>query len=83
MKKKNLAEIKRLLYVGVSRAKDYLFLSGSIEEGKSLNRESFFGLLGEGLGIDFSENYYELNSELIFLNNENGSFSECYKENYY
>lgn len=75
MKKKNLAEIKRLFYVGVSRAKDYLFLSGSIEEGKSLNRESFFSLLGEGLGIDFSENYYELNSELTFLSNENGSFS--------
>ncbi|HVO73788.1 MAG TPA: UvrD-helicase domain-containing protein, partial [Ignavibacteriaceae bacterium] len=78
--KKNFAEIKRLFYVGATRAKDYLFLSGSSEEGKKFNRESFFGLLCDGLGIDLSSNYYELNSDLTFLEKENGVFKNVKRE---
>jgi len=79
MEKKNHAEIKRLFYVGVTRAKDYLFMSGSGEEGKKFSPDSFFGLLCEGLGIDFSRPSYEIKSELTFLINEKGSYKSISK----
>lgn len=72
--KKNLAEIKRLFYVGITRAKDYLFISGSGKEGKNFKPDSFLGLLCEGLGIDLSKSSYTINSNLTFLINENGNY---------
>ncbi len=65
--KKNLAELKRLLYVAVTRAKDELFISASIEEGKSINKDSFLMLLTQALEINFDEALINLEDELEFL----------------
>ncbi len=72
--KKNLAEIKRLFYVAVTRAKDYLFISYELKEGKFPSAKSFLYLLQNGLGIDFNKNEFLLQGNLKFLENKNGEF---------
>ncbi|HEX2868903.1 MAG TPA: UvrD-helicase domain-containing protein [Ignavibacteriales bacterium] len=49
-RKKNLAEVKRLLYVGVTRAKNYLYISATHKDFK-FNSESFMSLILEGLKV--------------------------------
>lgn len=73
--KKNLAELKRLLYVAVTRAKDELYLSASIEESKSFNKDSFFALLSEGLNSKFDCQEFVIKDSLDFLFKDN----EVYK----
>jgi len=71
--KKNLAEVKRLFYVGVTRAKDCLFLSAPFKEKLSYPSDSFISLLQEGLRNDLSGEAVEINSELTYLKKtENG-----------
>jgi ATP-dependent helicase/nuclease subunit A len=52
--KKNTAEIKRLLYVAVTRAINYLFISASHKDYKA-QRDSFFQLFIEGLNLNFND----------------------------
>jgi len=67
MKRKNLAEIKRLLYVAVTRAKNYLFISASHKDF-NFKKESFISLLMKGLDIDnFSMENIIVNDNLTFL----------------
>jgi ATP-dependent helicase/nuclease subunit A len=65
--KKSFAELKRLLYVGVTRAKDILIISSTLAEEKSLRKDSFISLLGAGLDSDFSKNEIVLQEDLNFL----------------
>ncbi|MHB8578899.1 MAG: UvrD-helicase domain-containing protein [Ignavibacteriaceae bacterium] len=65
--KKNIAEVKRLLYVGVTRAKYYLFISATPVKDMSFSKESFMGLLQHGLDINFHNENYLLESNLTFL----------------
>ncbi|MEP0860809.1 MAG: UvrD-helicase domain-containing protein [Ignavibacterium sp.] len=75
-KKKNLAEIKRLLYVAITRAKEKLFISTDLKEDKEPNKESFIYLLKEALNCDF-ENDIVIKDELEFLfEKENKFFNE-------
>lgn len=78
-KKKNLAEIKRLLYVAVTRAKERLYITGEIKKGKFPVTESFLFLLRDGLNIDF-ENNFEIEDELSFLKKINNEFIEEKKQ---
>ena len=70
-KRKNLAELKRLFYVAVTRAKDHLIISSEVTD-KLPNEDSFIGLLRDGLEIDFNEEKLHLSGNLNYLINENG-----------
>lgn len=66
-KKKSDAEVKRLLYVGVTRAKEKLFISGTREQNeKNFKKQSFFGLLETGLANDFKSDF-QIKGSLKFL----------------
>ena len=71
--KKDIAEVKRLLYVGLTRAKDFLFITRT-DEGRSLKKNSFASLIDEGLNLDFSKESFIIKGELIFLNKENENY---------
>ena len=75
--KKEAAELKRLFYVGATRAKNYLFISA---EDSSYKADSFMGLLQEGLHIDFTQDSFSFNDQLQFLKNEGGQFGNYSKE---
>lgn len=70
-KKKNIAEIKRLLYVAVTRAKEKLFISAELKEDKEPNKESFIYFLKDALNSDFKDDI-TIEDELEYL---------VYKEN--
>lgn len=72
--KKNLAELKRLLYVAVTRAKDELYLSASIEESKTFNKDSFLALLSEGLNNQFDCQEFIIKDSLKFLFKDNDEY---------
>jgi ATP-dependent helicase/nuclease subunit A len=65
--RKNTAEIKRLFYVAITRAKNQLFLSSSLDSALSAKKDSFISLLQEGLNIDFNKDFFCLRSKLKLL----------------
>ncbi|MDY0082863.1 MAG: UvrD-helicase domain-containing protein [Ignavibacteriaceae bacterium] len=65
--KKDHAELKRLLYVAVTRAQDQLYISGTIKEDKVLNKNSFLSLLALGLNSDFSSDKINISEDLSYL----------------
>ncbi|MGE5401035.1 MAG: UvrD-helicase domain-containing protein [Ignavibacteriales bacterium] len=65
-KKKNLAEIKRLLYVGVTRAKNFLFISAS-HSGYKFHEESFMNLIIQAIQLRLPGEKAEINFDLSFL----------------
>jgi len=71
--KKEIAELKRLLYVALTRAKDFLFISLS-EDEKISKKNSFSGLIEEGLSLDFSKDKFSLGGELTFLRNHDNQY---------
>jgi len=62
-RKKEIAESRRLFYVAVTRAENYLFMSG-IQTGKPFKENSFFSFLSEGLQDNFCGNKIELDGVL-------------------
>jgi ATP-dependent helicase/nuclease subunit A len=78
--RKNIAEIKRLFYVGITRAKNQLFLSASLKSAVSAKKDSFIGLLQEGLNIDFDSSQFKLRSILELLKKENNKYISNKKE---
>jgi ATP-dependent helicase/nuclease subunit A len=64
--KKETAELKRLLYVGLTRAKDFLFISQT-DEGKLFKQNSFTALINEGLNQDLNNLQITLDGELTYL----------------
>lgn len=71
--RKNLAEIKRLLYVGLTRAKNYLFISAELKKEEP-NKNSFLYLILKGLNADYSTNELNLSSEVQFMKLMNGEY---------
>lgn len=65
--KKNTAELKRLFYVGVTRAKSNLILSGEASTSDRYKEDSFFGLLQKGLGISFLDENVKLKGSIELL----------------
>ncbi len=65
--KKELAEIKRLLYVAITRAKNYLFISASVKPDKIYGSDTFIGLLQKGFELGFNSENFDIKSELKFL----------------
>ncbi|MGD8307075.1 MAG: UvrD-helicase domain-containing protein [Ignavibacteria bacterium] len=77
--RKNLAEIKRLFYVGVTRAKKYLYISTDINPPK-YSATSFMSLLIDSLNIDLNKTGHIIEGELTYLINKNKIFSNITKE---
>jgi len=71
--RKNLAEIKRLLYVGLTRAKNYLFISAELKKEEP-NKNSFLYLILKGLDADYSVKELNLSSEVQFMKLMNGEY---------
>ncbi len=64
--RKNIAEFKRLFYVGVTRAIEYLFICGTEKKEHKYDRHSILGMIQSGLGIDFEKPELVINSKLKF-----------------
>ncbi len=71
--RKNLAEIKRLLYVGLTRAKNYLFISAELKKEEP-NKNSFLSLMLKGLNADHSASELNLSSKVQFMKLMNGEY---------
>ncbi len=66
IRRKNMAEVKRLLYVAVTRAINFLFITATHKEF-NCKPGSFLNLFSEGLAADFSANEMELSSKIEFM----------------
>lgn len=73
--RKNIAEIKRLFYVGITRAKNQLFLSASLKSALSAKEDSFIGLLQEALKIDFDSPLFKIRSKLKLLTKKDNKYT--------
>jgi ATP-dependent helicase/nuclease subunit A len=76
--KKEIAELKRLLYVGLTRAKDFLFISYTDEE-KSARKKSFTALINEGLNEDLKGDDIRIEGDLLFLQKGNDTYTNLTK----
>ncbi len=77
--KKNIAELKRLLYVAVTRAKDELYLSATIDDGKSFSKDSFISLLSIGLNDQLNGDRIIINDRLDYLIKNNNEYKNIKK----
>ncbi|RPI66325.1 MAG: hypothetical protein EHM47_16935, partial [Ignavibacteriales bacterium] len=71
--KKNNAELKRLLYVGITRAMDYLYITAAKKD--SYPADSFMGLLSRALPAGFTQSSFSISGELKYLKNDGEKFS--------
>jgi len=72
--KKNNAELKRLLYVAMTRAKDELYISAEIEKDKKFKKDSFLKLLQTGLNSNFTTTEIYINEKLEYLKSVNSVY---------
>jgi len=77
--KKEIAELKRLLYVALTRAEDFLFITFT-DEDRKFKANSFAKLISDGLNTNFEQNSIELSGDLNFLKNADNTFSNFIKE---
>jgi ATP-dependent helicase/nuclease subunit A len=70
--KKSHAELKRLLYVGVTRARDFLYITACQEE--KYPYDSFMGLLMKALALEFSPEGFSISDNLNILKKNDVSF---------
>lgn len=78
--RKELAEFKRLYYVGVTRAIEYLFICGKYKEQGNYADNSILGMTGKALNIDFTLQNFALKSLLKISKEKNGVFKTDIKE---
>jgi ATP-dependent helicase/nuclease subunit A len=73
IQRKSKAELKRLLYVAITRAVKHLIISVSHKEFKAIEG-SFFQLLAEGIGSDFSNGSIHISSDVEFMRYIDGAY---------
>ncbi len=66
--RKQIAEDKRLFYVGITRGINNLILSGTVKKYDEINK-SFLGFLVSGLSCNLQLDYFRLKGDLDFLIN--------------
>ena len=76
--KKNISELKRLFYVGVTRAKDYLFISA--EEKENYPKDSFMGLLSDVFDFKSNPQSFQLNEKLKLLEKKGDKYIDIERE---
>jgi ATP-dependent helicase/nuclease subunit A len=72
--KKEMAETKRLLYVGITRAQEHLIISFESNKDIKIQSGSFIWLFQKGLDIDFDRDNFTSNGTLAFLINKGDSY---------
>jgi len=77
--KKELAELKRLLYVAITRAKNYLYFSATVKPGVKFPQTSFINLLSLGLNSDFMNSQISTSVDLIYLLQQNNQETKVSK----
>ncbi len=80
IERKNYAELKRLFYVGVTRAMNHLFISAGKPGTKGYHHNSFMGLLQKGLELDVESGSHIIRSDLNFLLQSDKGFASIKKE---
>ncbi len=65
--RKSSAEFKRLFYVGVTRAKEYLFICGTEKKDYAFDINSIFGMISSALGLDYNSDTFSIKSKLKFV----------------
>ena len=65
--KKSRAELKRLLYVGITKAKNYLFISARENKSRTNKLNSFIDLLTYALDVDLMQDGFTMKGNLNFL----------------
>lgn len=70
---KNIAEIKRLLYVAVTRAMNYLFISSTHDNYKAV-KDSFLHFFQSSLNSDLRNDPIVLSDEIEFMLQDGGKF---------
>jgi len=65
--KKEEAELKRLLYVAITRAKNHLYFSATIKPRTTFHSKNFLSLLSQGLNSDFTKNEIVHSVDLEYL----------------
>jgi ATP-dependent helicase/nuclease subunit A len=78
--KKNLAEIKRLLYVGVTRAKKFLFISATSKGKDMFASSSFMNLVFDGLNLEPGSEKILLEKNLKFLTKTDDKYENVTKK---
>ena len=78
--RKNIAEFKRLFYVGVTRAIEHLFICGREKKAYNYDKNSILGMLNAGLGFDYNSDEYKISSKLKFAKAEGNKFTTNEKE---
>jgi ATP-dependent helicase/nuclease subunit A len=78
--RKNLAEFKRLFYVGVTRAIEYLFICGKGIKDNKYDNNSILGMLASGLGLNYTSDEFKISSKLKFAKAEKNKFITNEKE---
>ncbi|MBK9098880.1 MAG: UvrD-helicase domain-containing protein [bacterium] len=71
--KKENAELKRLLYVALTRAKDYLFISMTADD-KSFKKNSFAAMIHSGLKQDLNQEQIILEGKLSYLKKDDNNY---------
>lgn len=72
--RKNTAELKRLFYVAVTRAKNQLFISADLKSFNSPKGNSFIGLINEALNLDSESDNFTIHSNLKLLKKVNEEY---------
>ena len=72
--KKEMAETKRIFYVGITRAKEHLILSFESKGDTNFQYGSFIWMLKKSLNIDFEKDLFKIQENLTFLINEGGNY---------
>jgi ATP-dependent helicase/nuclease subunit A len=70
---KTVAEIKRLLYVAVTRAMNYLFISAT-RKNNNAAKDSFLSFLQIGLNTDFNTDTINLSGDVEFMSKRDEQF---------
>ncbi len=72
--KKSLAEFKRLFYVGVTRAINYLFICGTEKKNNKYDNNSILGMISNGLGLSYDLTEFNISSKLKFTELKENKF---------